>query len=271
MIKKTKSSGSSVTEKGLTASLRSEGLDSTGIKVYAYKSTNSTNALAMEWGESGGGEALFVAESQTAGRGRLGRSFLSPEGGLYMSLLLKPESELADFASVTARCAVAVCHALEALTPIRAEIKWVNDVYVDGRKLAGILTQGRVSETGKVEFAVIGIGINLVACDLGDEVGSIAISTEEATGVTPDRCQLAAKIVKEIYGVLSGDDSAVLEEYRHRSILTGRVVRVITADGEYTAEVLGVDEDYRLLLDKSGENVALSTGEVSVRAVDNKE
>ena len=255
-----------VTEAALRLSLAREGIPEGSLGVLACECTGSTNADAMKYGEGGGGEAVFLAKRQTAGRGRLGRSFLSPEGGLYMSLLLRPTVPLSNFASVTAKCAVAVSRAVESLTGLECKIKWVNDVYVNGRKLAGILTQGRTREDGKVDFAVIGIGINLAACDLGEELRPIATSVEKEGGRLPDKCSLAARVVKEILSVLDGAAHVeVLEEYRRRSLLDGREVKIVTPSEEYSAKALGIDGEYRLLLERDGEIFALSTGEASAR------
>ena len=252
----------------LRCELEGVGISADDLSLFTYNLIGSTNKEALDWGEKNDtGAALFIAERQSAGRGRLGRSFLSPEGGLYMSFLIRPSSAARDTASITAKCAIAVSRAVEALTGLDCKIKWVNDIYVDGRKLAGILTQGRTREDGGLDFAVIGIGINLKACDLGEELKSIATSTEEAGGGVPDRCTLAAAIVREIFSIL--DDSLkdeILEEYRHRSILAGKSVRVIMPADEYTARVLGIDEGFRLILEREGEVIHLSTGEVSVRA-----
>ena len=186
-----------------------------------------------------------------------------------MSLLLRPTLPLSDFSSVTARTAVAVCRAIEAMTPLACQIKWVNDVYVNGRKLAGILTQGRSRGDGSLDFAVIGVGVNLAATDLGAELRDVATSTEECGGGIPDRYALAARIVKEIYSVLDeANYSSTLAEYRRRSLLTGRWVRVIFSESEYPARVTGIDGEFRLLLERDGESVTLSTGEVSVRATE---
>ena len=252
-------------ETALRRALNEAGLEA--VELFYYPQTDSTNRRAMEHGAQFPSTecALFLAESQSEGRGRLGRSFLSPVGGIYMTLLLRPKSSCTDAAALTAATAVATARAINFFTPLRIGIKWVNDLYVNGKKLAGILTQGRVGEGGTADFVAIGIGINLYRAELG-EFSDVATSIEAEAQARLDFCPLVCRIVKEVLA-LSADPLAkeVLEEYRERSILDGKRVKVIRASEEYSARVVGIDESFRLLLDKDGEKIALMTGEVSVR------
>lgn len=253
----------SETEKRLRAALDGRGLSDIGLIHYSV--TDSTNLRAMECAEENR-VTLFVADSQSAGRGRLGRSFLSPEGGLYMSLLFHPKSGCADASTVTAATAVAAVRVLCRFTELDLKIKWVNDIYFNDKKLAGILTQGRTNTDGSLDCAVIGIGLNLYRRDLG-ELSAIATSVEEAGGGIIPKEELAAELTREILSVIDNPTAvSLVEEYRRLSYLQGRTVTVIRADkAEYSARVVGIDGNYRLLLDREGEIVSLSTGEVSVR------
>ncbi len=230
----------------------------------------STNTEAKRYAEGRTDRvaALFIANGQTGGRGRRGRSFLSSRGkGVYMSLLCYPEGAADRAVAITAYTAVAVCKVIERLTGERPGIKWVNDIYLGGKKIAGILTEGSVScEDGSLDFAVIGIGINVYKNDFG-ELSDIATDIESATGIRLDRARLAALITEEL---LSGLDTvgstAVADEYRRRQIVIGREVRVIKPDCEYTAEVLDVTDSCRLRLRLAdGSEELLSTGEVSLK------
>ncbi len=242
------------------------------IELRFFFATDSTNTRAREYAKEAAGAALFVAERQSAGRGRLGRSFVSEGGvGLYMSLLL-PLSELcADTATLTAYAAVMCAEAIEELTGEPMGIKWVNDIYHGGRKLAGILTEGIISpDTGRISYAVIGIGINVCKRKFPVELADIATDIESECGKRISREELAALITAKITGSLSLlGTHGLIERYKARSILIGERVTVHSSVEPYTARVLDIAEDASLVVrsDETGELCRLSTGEVSVRKV----
>ncbi len=231
--------------------------------------SESTNKDARAYYENGGGSAIFIAEGQTSGRGRRGRSFASPHGsGVYMSLLLTAPGELGSLASVTAFAAVAVARSIERVCGLSVDIKWVNDICYKGKKLGGILTEGALSSDMRTaSYVVIGIGINVLRAELPEELRDVAVSLEEITGVRADRGLLAAEIAAELErGIGDFSSPEVVEEYRRRSFIVGREVTVHKLGGSYAARVVGIGDDMslRLLLpDGSTEN--LITGEVSVR------
>lgn len=134
---------------------------------------------------------LLLAEEQTQGRGRLGRSFHSPKGGIYMSLILRPQMTLTDATLITTMAALAVCQAIEELTPVRPEIKWVNDLLVDGKKICGILTEAVSDwESGRVESVVVGVGLNFRPVSFPEEIaGRVAtlFGPEDTPTVRPSR------------------------------------------------------------------------------------
>lgn len=231
----------------------------------------STNDLVRREAAAGAREGLTViADTQTGGKGRQGRAFLSPPGtGLYMSLLLRPKLPAEEAASVTTAAAVAVCRAMEDLGGGPAEIKWVNDVWVRGKKVCGILTEAAMDmESGGLDYAVLGIGVNLFPPpggfpgDLADIAGAVFPGSPE----NDERSRLAAAILDRfmpLYRALPARDW--LPEYRARSLLTGREVRFLRNGAECRGLVLGVDGSARLLLRlPDGEETALSSGEVQL-------
>ena len=238
--------------------------------IILYKTTDSTNTRAKEYAESGFNKnAVFIASEQTAGRGRKGRSFISENNkGLYLSILLSREDARESGLAITTYMATVACRVLERLAPVKADIKWVNDVYVDGKKLAGILTEGRIDpDHGTLDYAVCGIGINLYKQTFDSEVKNIATTLEDASGMRLDVNLLAAELIKEFFQNLSLVGSKeIAQEYKSRSFVIGKEVRVIKASCEYNATVLDVTDACELkVLTESGETETLFTGEVSLR------
>ncbi len=255
-------------ENDLRRALANEGLRDEDISLAVYGVTDSTNQRAKEYAEKCNTPTpvVLIADCQSAGRGRLGRSFLSKGGaGIYMSLLVFPELMAHDAVRLTAYAAVAAARAIEALTPLKTGIKWVNDIYVGEKKLAGILTEGNVNPDGTLKYAVIGIGINTHKTDRG-ELAGIATDIESECGMRIDRARLAARIAKELLSRLDGLlDSSIVEEYRSRSMLIGRRVRVIKASEEYDALVTDITDTCELAVQREGATEVLSTGEVSLK------
>ena len=238
----------------------------------------STNDLAREAAVRGEAEGLVViADTQTAGRGRQGRAFVSPPGtGTYLSLLLRPKLPAAEAVAITGIAAVAVARALGDLGVGGAGIKWVNDIFLEGRKVCGILTEATLDmESGGLDYAVLGIGVNLFSPPGGfpPELAEIAGAVFPGKPEDDERSRLIAAILDRflpLYRALP--DKGWLEEYRARSILTGREVRFLREGRAQRGLVLGVDDSARLLLRLSdGEETALSSGEVQlVRPLEDK-
>lgn len=240
------------------------------IRVYD-RVEGSTNDLARREAASGAPEgSCVIADTQSGGKGRQGRAFLSPPGtGVYMSLLLRPKLPAEQAVAVTTAAAVAVCRAIEDLGGGPAEIKWVNDVWVRGKKVCGILTEAAVDmEGGGLEYAVLGIGVNLFPPTGGfpGDLADIAGAVFPGKGEDDERSRLAAAVLDRffpLYRALPGKDW--LPEYRSRSLLTGREVRFLQGGAERRGRVLGVDDDARLLLRlPEGGETALSSGEVQL-------
>jgi BirA family biotin operon repressor/biotin-[acetyl-CoA-carboxylase] ligase len=249
------------------------GCASLSAAILVEKSMDSTNRaaklLALEGAAHG---TLVLAEGQTGGRGRFLRPFFSPAGtGLYMSLVLRPEARGADATLITIAAAIAVCRTIKALTSFAPQIKWVNDIYLDGKKICGILTEATSDfESGGVTSVVVGIGLNYntredeFPPELRDRAGSLFPDGKAAIS----RNAFAAALVCELLrlcesGALAARD--FLCEYRALSCVIGRMVEY-TKDGACRrARAVGIDDDGRLLVeDAQGGVSALFSGEVSL-------
>lgn len=239
-------------------------------EITVYDVTDSTNVRALEYARDNKPERpiIFIANEQTAGRGRLGRSFSSPFGGIYMTILTRTPDR-ADTTALTSYAAVSVCRALGELTDLSPKVKWVNDVYIGSLKLSGILAQGFVDpDTNRLTHIALGIGLNVSGKELPEEIRGIATSLE-AEGVIIDRAALASRIA-EIYlsDLHKAGTAEIINEYRSLSMLTGADVNVIHPDRTYPARVVGIGDECELIVKtEDGETVLLRTGEVSVRPV----
>lgn len=254
-------------------------LDSKRIHVDLRKEVSSTNKLVKTMGYAGEDEGyLMIAESQTEGRGRLGRSFFSPDGtGLYMSLLLQPNCKAEKATRITTIAAVAVTEAIRGLTGKEAGIKWVNDIFLNGKKVCGILTESVLQPgTDMMDFAVLGIGVNLTEPKEGfdAEIKEIA-GAIYPYGAAPEffRERLAAEIVNrffELYGNL--DDISIVKRYQTYSVMTGRAISIIDditkPEAARKATALGIDDNFGLIVELSdGTRETLTSGDVSLRLV----
>ena len=229
--------------------------------------------------------SLIVAGQQTAGRGRLGRPFVSPaRSGVYFTVIYAPKGGVTNPALLTAAAAVAVARAVDALFGTAAKIKWVNDVFLGGKKISGILTEGVANfETGRIEAANVGIGINVRDMGFTGELAAIAGSIQEAAvdktqAARISRNRLVARVVAELlgfYDALEGGDSAtvsaMLADYRARSCVIGATVTVNPAAGlqgqPYQATVLDIADDASLVVRLAdGTQRALQSGEVSLHS-----
>lgn len=237
------------------------------MQIFVYDETDSTMTRAKLFAAEHSEEALFVAASQSEGVGRLGRRFYSPRGrGLYMSLLIRERLAATMATALTPFVAVCLCRALRALTPLNPKIKWVNDIYIGERKLAGILTRTQVSD-GELSYAVIGVGVNLSGLDLPEEIADIATTVEAECAAAPTAAELASALVNEIYSALDLVGSQeIADEYRAACMLLGRRVTVFGTGESYPATVTGISDSLELLVRlDDGREAALSTGEVSIR------
>ncbi len=232
-------------------------------------STVSTNALARQRAQEGAPEGyVVISNAQTGGRGRYGRTFYSPEGtGIYLSLLLRPRPvSVQQNLPLTAVAAVALCRAIESVGGAAAQIKWVNDIFLNGKKVCGILTEGAYDmESGTLETAIVGVGINLYLPEGGfpGELASIAGAIFDAP-VNDGKNRLAAAFLEHFWNCYTGR-SEYLEEYRERSLVLGKMVTVSQGGTEQQALALGIDDACHLLVRyEDGRTQALSSGEVRI-------
>ncbi len=240
--------------------------------IIEFDRIDSTNLEAKRLASGGKDEwTVVMANSQNMGRGRLGRSFFSPEGsGLYMSVILRPKITPADAQLITVAAAVAVSRAIEKVFSRRAGIKWVNDLILDGKKICGILTESALDpKSGMLEYAVLGIGINLFAPKekMPDELKDIVGFVCDSECTASKKQQLTEEILrifKQYYDGLT--ERSYLEEYRDRSVLKNTPVTVIKGDKRRNALAHGIDESFRLEVEYAdGTQESLSGGEVSIR------
>lgn len=243
-------------------------LEKSGVKppkIMFYELTDSTNTRAKEYAKENPGNkepVIFIANAQSAGRGRRGRSFVSNAGaGIYMSILTYPDEKAADATAVTAKTAVALAKATDKICDCETKIKWVNDIYLGGKKLAGILVEGETDQNGKIAYQVVGMGINIYKNAISDEISDIATSIEGELNHAPDRSELAARIIENFLF----DSSDFYEEYKARSFVIGREVTVIKLTESYKAEVIDIDDDFSLIIDHDGKTERLFTGEISLK------
>ena len=242
------------------------------LELHVLAAADSTNALVQQQANAGAAEGYtLIANAQTAGKGRCGRSFYSPDGtGAYLSVLLRPENcPAARSIRITTLAAVAMCRAIEEVSGETPGIKWVNDIFLRGKKICGILTEGAFSmETGMLESAVLGVGINVYAPrdgfppELAEIAGSLFPSPRSDM-----KNRLVAAFLNQLMALYRAEDpAAVLEAYRRYSLVVGREVTVRAPSGDRKALVLGIDDDCRLELRyDDGTEASLSCGEISVR------
>jgi BirA family biotin operon repressor/biotin-[acetyl-CoA-carboxylase] ligase len=230
---------------------------------------DSTNNRAKALAAAGAPHGLTViADSQTGGRGRRGRSFFSPgHTGVYMTCVLRPECPAEKAGLLTSLAAVATARAVEKTASADIKIKWVNDLYLNGKKICGILSEaGPVTGNGKPDYAVMGIGVNAGRMDFPPELRDIATSIGNETGRDPDRNRLIAEILNgldELWGDL--ETGAFLEESRRRSNVIGRTVTVIESGRSYPARALDIDGQGRLVIETGEGRACLNSGEVSLK------
>lgn len=234
--------------------------------------TDSTNRTAKALALDGAAHGTAVlADSQTGGRGRYSRSFFSPPGGLYLSIILHPERlRFSQITAVTAFAAVAVCEAIAAVTGMQPEIKWVNDIFLRGKKVCGILTEAVTDfESGCHSWIVVGIGINVLAktSDFPPELRDIASSLfPDGTSPAGIRNRLAAEIINRLAGFdTPPDEHEIFAAYRKRLMMLGKTVTVIR--GNETERALAEDIDdagHLIVYTADGQRKVLSSGEIRI-------
>ena len=240
-------------------------------KIIVLEEVDSTNNYAKELASSGAEDGTVVAaEKQTSGKGRRGRGFTSPSGtGLYMSMIIRPQFGMESAQLITSCAAVAAAEAVEKLCGSKVSIKWVNDLYMNGRKICGILTEASLSmETKSLDYAVIGIGINVrsVGEYFSDELIKTATSIEDETGKKINRNKLCAELINRLRSRLENIETReFLAEYRSRELLTGNEITANSGGTVISGKAVGIDDSAGLIvrLDDGTERV-FSSGEANL-------
>ncbi len=240
------------------------------LNITIFQELDSTNNYAKQLGLKGTNEnALIIAKSQTGGRGRMGRTFYSPNStGLYFSILLFPNFSAEKSLFLTVMASVAVAETIMEYDKNDVKIKWVNDVYVDGKKACGILTEGKVNSDKNLDYAVVGIGVNLFAPenDFPNDIKDIATSVFQGNIEENIKDEFLAKILNKFFEIYNGKDTDYIKRYKEYSYLIGKQINIIKGDTTRLAYVLDItDECHLLVKNENGEIEEISSGDVSVR------
>ncbi len=270
-----------ISNKGYSLAVSSDLLSSEGIRVFlkdqykeipitVYKSINSTNTEAklMIMNNAVHG-TVIISEEQLAGRGRMGRDFYSPpESGIYMSIILKPNLNVADSVLITTAAAVCVSLAIEKITGLITKIKWVNDIYLNDKKVCGILTEAVTDiESGTINSVVVGIGLNVKTESFPKDIENVAGSILNMQENKFIRNQLTAEIINNVLSML-GDLSSrkFIEIYKERSMILGERVRYNKDNQWFEGYAQDIDQNGGLIvLHDNGHKEILNSGEITVR------
>jgi BirA family biotin operon repressor/biotin-[acetyl-CoA-carboxylase] ligase len=248
----------------LSAALIQSELDDP-LPVYAFSSIDSTNEEAKRrLNDVRQTPFAVVAEEQTAGKGRRGRSFYSPKGtGLYLSLVLSPNAAVTDVVGITSYAAVCVVEAIREVCGKQTAIKWVNDIYLDGRKVCGILTEAVSDmESGHVSHLIVGVGLNLRPTALPEDLREIVGFLDAKPG---QKNRLAAAVLRRLTA-FPLQTSAFIDRYRRYSMVLGKAIRYERNGTVYCAKAVDIDETGALLVEREdGAADRLTSGEITLR------
>ena len=236
---------------------------SNDFQIYALDSCDSTNTVARRLALEGTEKAIIVSNHQTAGRGRMGRQFHSPaDVGIYLSILYPIEGDLSESLSITCATSVSVMRAIRSKTNLQTDIKWVNDLLLDEKKVCGILCEAIT--LGQKNWLIVGIGLNLRPSVFPKELTEIAGSLNQNT---IPRVDLIAEIVKELLPYLNDpQDNGWLEEYRRYSCVLGKEILRIENGISVPCHAESIDDRGRLTVrHANGDLEFLQSGEISVR------
>ncbi|HHX63066.1 MAG TPA: biotin--[acetyl-CoA-carboxylase] ligase [Epulopiscium sp.] len=245
-----------------------------GKEIYDYKEVDSTNVIAKAKAREGAKEGtVFIAESQTGGKGRLGKVWESPSGtGIWMSIVVRPEIVPQEVSGITLVAGLAICKAIRKVTSLSAYIKWPNDIVVNGKKVCGILTE-MSAEIDRVNYVIIGIGINVNTTKFPEELRKIATSLKIESGIDYSRKDIVAQVLmlfEEYYQKYVQGESlqGALEEYKDLCITLKNEVSIIDKDKSYEATPLDIDKTGALIVEKKDGSIEkITSGEVSVRGI----
>lgn len=240
-----------------------------GRRLEVHGQLDSTNIRAKLLAGQGAPHGYLVcADSQVSGRGRYGRTFFSPEhSGVYITYVLRPSLPAERAVMITSLAAVAVARAIEKLCDVDVKIKWVNDLYINDRKVCGILCEASLNfESGTLEYVVLGIGVNVARMTFPEELKDIATSIENECGQPVSRSRLIAEIsnaLDTLYGQL--ETGEFMQESRRRSNVIGRDVTVIRGEDRYPAHVMDIDDQGRLVIRTESGVSRVGSGEISIK------
>ncbi len=240
--------------------------DDTDTEIEVFDTIDSTNSEAKrKCIEPFHNDKIIAANRQSAGRGRSGKSFYSPDkSGVYFSIILHPDVSLSDATGITSAAAVAVADILTEATKKDPKIKWVNDIFIDDKKVCGILTEAISDfESGRVEAVIIGIGINLTTDNFPSEIKEIA----GAVGSSLNRNELIAKIYKRVKSLCENlSEKRFMNDYRKYSSVIGRTVRFTRNGVDFTAKAENINDNGELIVTlENGETEILNSGEISIK------
>lgn len=271
---------SAVTKKGYCLSVKTDIVSPQGVGKYlnpncrdleivVLPTAESTNTLVREEAAQGGKEGYTViSNGQTGGRGRYGRHFFSPDDtGIYLSILLKPTVTSTQALGLTTMAAVAMCEAIEEVSQQTAQIKWVNDIYIKGKKVCGILTDASMDlESGMLEYAVLGVGVNVYPPrdgfpeEIRQSAGSVfSAFTEDAKN------RLTAAFLNRFFTYYQAQNFGdYIEKYRSRNLVIGKKAIIRKDSTAKTVDVCGIDDACRLIVKyEDGTAAHLSYGEIT--------
>ena len=241
--------------------------------LYWYDTIDSTNNRAKELAKEGAVHGtVVIAGSQTGGRGRMGRTFLSPIGGVYLSVILRPDCTPEKIMHLTCAVAVAGCEAVEGACGVSPGIKWTNDLVFEKKKVGGILTELILGTNGTVEAAIIGIGINCqMPTAFPQELQDTVTAIEEFTSVPCSVATVSARLIEALWDMdkaLLTNKVNIMAHYRQYCITLGREIKIIQGDSTSYGKALDLDENGGLLVRFSdGSERIVASGEVSVRGM----
>lgn len=243
----------------------------TECKVIVLDDIDSTNNYLKKLAEDGEKEnTVVIAKHQSGGKGRMGRSFFSPKSGLYMSILLRPNFSAEKSLFITTATAVAVSDAIDSLSDKSSSIKWVNDVFIDSKKVCGILTEASIDfETGGLSYAVVGLGVNLYhpADGFPEDIKNIAGTVFDSEISGDEKAKFAAEIINGFFNIYNNfENSDFMKKYKSKSFILGKKINVIKGDKKIPATAIDIDDEARLLVEyETCERESLFSGEVSIK------
>lgn len=246
--------------------------DFSNVDIYIYKTTSSTNEVAKKLALSGAKHGtVVISEEQTQGKGRMGRSFYSPANtGIYMSIILRPTLTAMDSVLITTSSSVAICDAIHKVTGIECQIKWINDIYINNKKIGGILTEASTNfESGTIDYLILGIGINFnnPKDDFPDNLKEIAGSLYKGNSNGINRNMLCAEILNNILSIIPKiKDYDFISEYKKRSIILNQEIMYISGGIYSKGKAIDINNDGSLVIKHDDGSIKiLNSGEVSIR------